>query len=127
MSEDTAVQRECSSEFKQRNSTLIWNDKHAILVDCGLGPRVTEGLLAPLGFSIRESFRSARDPRPQRSQQNDHPRKMFPLRDPGLLHPGRQEGRHAGPEKQVQTPIPDIFKGSLHDRILPGHVIPREP
>ena len=34
------------------NATLIWNDKHAILVDCGLGPRVTEGLLAPLGFSI---------------------------------------------------------------------------
>ena len=36
------------------NATLIWNDKHAILVDCGLGPRVTEGLLAPLGFSIRD-------------------------------------------------------------------------
>ena len=36
------------------NSTLIRNRKHAILVDCGLGPRVTEGLLAPLGFSIRD-------------------------------------------------------------------------
>ncbi len=36
------------------NSTLIWNRKHAILVDCGLGPRVTERLLAPLGFSIRD-------------------------------------------------------------------------
>ena len=35
------------------NSTLISNGKHAILVDCGLGPRVTEGLLAPFGFSIR--------------------------------------------------------------------------
>lgn len=36
------------------NSTLIWNGKHAILVDCGLGPRVTEGLIAPLGFSMRD-------------------------------------------------------------------------
>ena len=36
------------------NSTLIWNSKHAILVDCGLGPRVTEGLLATHGFSIRD-------------------------------------------------------------------------
>jgi len=34
------------------NATLIWNQKHAILVDCGLGPRVTEGLLKPLGFSL---------------------------------------------------------------------------
>ena len=34
------------------NATLIWNEKHAILVDCGLGPRVTEGLLKPLGFSM---------------------------------------------------------------------------
>jgi phosphoribosyl 1,2-cyclic phosphodiesterase len=33
---------------------LIWNREHAILVDCGLGPRVTEGLLAPLGFSLRD-------------------------------------------------------------------------
>jgi phosphoribosyl 1,2-cyclic phosphodiesterase len=33
---------------------LIWNREHAILVDCGLGPRVTEGLLASLGFSIRD-------------------------------------------------------------------------
>jgi phosphoribosyl 1,2-cyclic phosphodiesterase len=36
------------------NSTLIWDRCHAILVDCGLGPRVTEGLLAPHGFSIRD-------------------------------------------------------------------------
>jgi phosphoribosyl 1,2-cyclic phosphodiesterase len=34
------------------NSTLIWNKKHAILVDCGLGPRVTEELLGSLGFSM---------------------------------------------------------------------------
>jgi phosphoribosyl 1,2-cyclic phosphodiesterase len=36
------------------NSTLIRNEQHAILVDCGLGPRVTEGLLAPHGISIRD-------------------------------------------------------------------------
>ena len=30
------------------NATLIRNGRHAILVDCGLGPRVTEGLLKPL-------------------------------------------------------------------------------
>jgi len=34
------------------NSTLIWNKKHAILVDCGLGPRVTEELLGTQGFSL---------------------------------------------------------------------------
>jgi len=34
------------------NSTLIWNKSHAILVDCGLGPRITEELLRAQGFSI---------------------------------------------------------------------------
>ena len=34
------------------NSTLIWNSKDAILLDCGLGPRVTESLLKPHGFSL---------------------------------------------------------------------------
>lgn len=34
------------------NSTLIWNKKHAILVDCGLGPRVTDELLGAQGFSM---------------------------------------------------------------------------
>lgn len=36
------------------NSTLIRNEQHAILIDCGLGPRVTEELLAPHGISIRD-------------------------------------------------------------------------
>ncbi|HNX68881.1 MAG TPA: MBL fold metallo-hydrolase [Candidatus Omnitrophota bacterium] len=36
------------------NATLIWNKQHAILVDCGIGPRVLEGLLQPEGFSIRD-------------------------------------------------------------------------
>ena len=36
------------------NSTLIWNSQHAILVDCGLGPRVTEGLLKAHGFSMKD-------------------------------------------------------------------------
>jgi phosphoribosyl 1,2-cyclic phosphodiesterase len=36
------------------NSTLIWNEKDAILVDCGLGPRVTEQLLQSHGFSMRD-------------------------------------------------------------------------
>ena len=36
------------------NSTLIWNEKHAILVDCGLGPRVTEKLLGAQGFSMSD-------------------------------------------------------------------------
>ena len=36
------------------NSTLIWNQKHALLVDCGLGPRVTQGLLASHGFSVQD-------------------------------------------------------------------------
>lgn len=34
------------------NATLIWNREHAIMVDCGLGPRVTEELLREQGFSI---------------------------------------------------------------------------
>ena len=54
MSNDTAVSVSVLRSSSSGNSTLIWNDKHAILVDCGLGPRVTEGLLAPLGFSIRD-------------------------------------------------------------------------
>ena len=35
------------------NATLIWNKKHTILVDCGLGPRVTEELLGEHGFSMK--------------------------------------------------------------------------
>jgi phosphoribosyl 1,2-cyclic phosphodiesterase len=36
------------------NSTLIWNKEHAILVDCGLGPRITEELLKTQGFSMKD-------------------------------------------------------------------------
>jgi len=52
MSKDPVVSVSVLRSSSSGNSTLIWNHKHAILVDCGLGPRVTEGLLAPLGFSI---------------------------------------------------------------------------
>jgi phosphoribosyl 1,2-cyclic phosphodiesterase len=51
---DSAVSVSVLRSSSSGNSTLIWNRKHAILVDCGLGPRVTEGLLKPLGFSIRD-------------------------------------------------------------------------
>lgn len=54
MIKDTAVSVSVLRSSSSGNSTLIWNSKHAILVDCGLGPRVTEGLLAPHGFSIRD-------------------------------------------------------------------------
>ena len=54
MREDPVVSVSVLRSSSSGNSTLIWNHKHAILVDCGLGPRVTEGLLAPLGFSIRD-------------------------------------------------------------------------
>jgi phosphoribosyl 1,2-cyclic phosphodiesterase len=54
MSEAAAVSVTVLRSSSSGNSTLIWNRKHAILVDCGLGPRVTEGLLAPHGFSIRD-------------------------------------------------------------------------
>ena len=54
MKEDTAVSVSVLRSSSSGNSTLIWNSKHAILIDCGLGPRVTDGLLAPLGFSIRD-------------------------------------------------------------------------
>ncbi|MEI7751256.1 MAG: MBL fold metallo-hydrolase [Candidatus Omnitrophota bacterium] len=54
MIEDTAVSVSVLRSSSSGNSTLIWNGKDAILIDCGLGPRVTEGLLAPLGFSMRD-------------------------------------------------------------------------
>jgi len=54
MSEDQAVSVIVLRSSSSGNSTLIWNSKHAILIDCGLGPCVTEGLLAPHGFSIRD-------------------------------------------------------------------------
>ncbi|OGX10719.1 MAG: hypothetical protein A2351_02760 [Omnitrophica bacterium RIFOXYB12_FULL_50_7] len=54
MIESPAVSVSVLRSSSSGNSTLIWNSKHAILVDCGLGPRVTEGLLASLGFSIRD-------------------------------------------------------------------------
>ena len=54
MNEDPVVSVCVLRSSSSGNSTLIWNKEHAILVDCGLGPRVTEGLLAPLGFSIRD-------------------------------------------------------------------------
>ena len=54
MSEDPSVHVSVLRSSSSGNSTLIQNGRHAILVDCGLGPRVTEGLLAPLGFSIRD-------------------------------------------------------------------------
>ncbi len=53
MSKAQAVSVSVLRSSSSGNSTLIWNDQQAILVDCGLGPRVTERLLAPLGFSIR--------------------------------------------------------------------------
>ena len=54
MSEDPVVSVCVLRSSSSGNSTLIWNDQHAILVDCGLGPRVTERLLAPLGFSMKD-------------------------------------------------------------------------
>lgn len=54
MTRDPGVRVSVLRSSSSGNSTLIWNEKHAILVDCGLGPRVTEGLLAPLGFSIKD-------------------------------------------------------------------------
>jgi len=54
MSEDVTVRVTVLRSSSSGNSTLIWNNQHAILIDCGLGPRVTEGLLAPHGFSIRD-------------------------------------------------------------------------
>lgn len=54
MNEKPAVSVNVLRSSSSGNSTLIWNHKHTILVDCGLGPRVTEGLLASLGFSIRD-------------------------------------------------------------------------
>jgi phosphoribosyl 1,2-cyclic phosphodiesterase len=54
MSDDRAVSVIVLRSSSSGNSTLIWNSKDAILIDCGLGPRVTERLLAPHGFSIRD-------------------------------------------------------------------------
>ena len=54
MNEVPAVSVRVLRSSSNGNSTLIWNQEHAILVDGGLGPRVTEGLLAPLGFSIQK-------------------------------------------------------------------------
>ncbi|MFH0985103.1 MAG: MBL fold metallo-hydrolase [Candidatus Omnitrophota bacterium] len=54
MKVDPAVSVSVLRSSSSGNSTLIWNRQHAILVDCGLGPRVTEGLIKPLGFSIRD-------------------------------------------------------------------------
>ena len=54
MNEEAAVHVTVLRSSSSGNSTLIWNNQHVILVDCGLGPRVTEGLLAPHGFSIRD-------------------------------------------------------------------------
>ena len=52
MKEVPAVSVSVLRSSSSGNSTLIWNKKHAILVDCGLGPRVTEGLLKEHGFSL---------------------------------------------------------------------------
>lgn len=54
MNETPVVSASVLRSSSSGNATLIWNEKHAILVDCGLGPRVTEGLLKPLGFSMRD-------------------------------------------------------------------------
>ncbi len=54
MRDKAAVRVSVLRSSSSGNSTLIWNSKHAILVDCGLGPRVTEGLLKPHGFSMRD-------------------------------------------------------------------------
>jgi phosphoribosyl 1,2-cyclic phosphodiesterase len=54
MNETSAVSVKVLRSSSSGNSTLIWNREHAIMVDCGLGPRVTEELLAEQGFSMKD-------------------------------------------------------------------------
>ncbi len=52
MKETSGVSIKVLRSSSSGNSTLIWNREHAIMVDCGLGPRVTRELLAEQGFSM---------------------------------------------------------------------------
>jgi phosphoribosyl 1,2-cyclic phosphodiesterase len=54
MNKSSAVNVKVLRSSSHGNSTLIWNSTHTLLVDCGLGPRVTETLLREQGLLMRD-------------------------------------------------------------------------